>query len=506
MRPAWASRVAERLVVLGKPGNAGGGKGPQFERNAGKEARTLETGANLAACGYGSETPDGVACESEWRPGLPVLHAEREGLAAGRAGSGLAGGAPERRGLRRGRRDGRGCRGAWRGAVAGELAPELREDSFRPRTVRQVLIAKKQPGPFRPLGIACQRDWVAQTVAMPVLSPIFEANLQPEQYAYRAGRNALDAVQRVQRLVNKGHREIVDGDLSNYLRETPHAELLRSVARRVSDGGLLGWIKRWLEMAVVEDDGKGGQRCRNRARRERKGTPQGAPISPLLSNVYMRRFILGWKTLGHARRFGAEIVNYADDFAICGQAPAAAMRAVVERMVERLRLPLNATKTRRLRVPEEPLESLGYRVGRNYRKDTGRKYRHAPERGERPQHLPQDQCADGSAVRAAARAGGGGTPEPSTARVGELLLPGPGRSGLRGARRAGDESAAPVAVPEAQGEVREIGALPGREAVGELRPGTPEGAEAQLRVSEGMISNESQVREICTLGSMSGER
>ena len=111
-------------------------------------------------------------------------------------------------------------------------------------------------------------------------------------------------------------------------------------------------------MAVVEDDGKGGQRHTNR---DRKG-----PRSPLPSYVYMRRFILDWKALCHARRFGAEIVNYADDFVICGQAPAAAMRAVVERMMERLRLPLNATKTRCLRVPEEPMEFLRYLVGCNY--------------------------------------------------------------------------------------------------------------------------------------------
>ena len=85
----------------------------------------------------------------------------------------------------------------------------------------------------------------------------------------------------------------------------------------------------------------------------------------------MRRFILGRKTLGHAWRFAAEIVKYADDFAICGRAPAAAMRSVVEGMMERLRLPVNARKARCMRVPEEPLEFLGYLVGRDYDPRTG---------------------------------------------------------------------------------------------------------------------------------------
>ena len=84
---------------------------------------------------------------------------------------------------------------------------------------------------------------------------------------------------------------------------------------------MLGLIKAWLEMPVIEEDGKGGSRRTSRARKERKGTPQGAPISPLLSNIYMRRFILGWKVLGYARRFGAEIVNYADDFCVLGKGP-----------------------------------------------------------------------------------------------------------------------------------------------------------------------------------------
>ena len=256
----------------------------------------------------------------------------------------------------------------------GALARDLKEGTYRPRAVRQVLIPKKQRGKFRPLGIPCLRDRVAQTAAMLVLSPIFEADLQPEQYAYRPGRHARDAVKRVHRLLNTGHEEVVDADLSDYFGQIPHADLLRSIARRVSDGRLLGWVKAWLEMAVEEDDGHGGRRLTNRARRERKGTPQGSPISPLFSNVYMRRFILGWKVLGYARRFEAEIVNYADDFAVLGKAPAAAMRSAVEGLLKRLKLPINAEKTRCCRVPEESMTFLGYRIGRNYRRDTGRAY------------------------------------------------------------------------------------------------------------------------------------
>ena len=88
----------------------------------------------------------------------------------------------------------------------------------------------------------------------------------------------------------------------------------------------------------------------------------------------MRRFILGWKVLGYARRFEAEIVNYADDFAVLGKAPAAAMRSAVEGLLKRLKLPINAEKTRCCRVPEESMTFLGYRIGRNYRRDTGRAY------------------------------------------------------------------------------------------------------------------------------------
>ena len=178
----------------------------------------------------------------------------------------------------------------------GELAQDLKEGTYRPEAVRQVLIPKKQRGKFRALGIPCIRDRVAQTAAMVVLSPIFEADLEPEQYAYRPGQGAHDAVRHVHRLLNTGHREVVDADLSDYFGQIPHAELLRSVARRVSDGRMLGWVKAWLEMAVEEDDGRAASAARTgrveNARGHRRGLRprrcyRNVPITADMGTVWL---------------------------------------------------------------------------------------------------------------------------------------------------------------------------------------------------------------------------
>jgi group II intron reverse transcriptase/maturase len=211
--------------------------------------------------------------------------------------------------------------------------------------------------------------------AVLVLEPIFEADLQPEQYAYRPGRSALDAVWEVHSLLSRGHTEVVDADLSGYFDSIPHAELLRCVSRRLSDRHLLGLIARWLEAPVEETDERGRPRRTTRNRDEGRGTPQGAPLSPLLANLYMRRFFLGWKALGHERRLDAHIVNYADDFVICcrpGRATEAlrAMRA----MMAKLKLTVNESKTRLCRVPGEAFDFLGYTLGRCHSPQTGRAY------------------------------------------------------------------------------------------------------------------------------------
>jgi group II intron reverse transcriptase/maturase len=176
----------------------------------------------------------------------------------------------------------------------------------------------------------------------------------------------------VEELLFRGHRDVVDADLADYFGSIPHADLLKSVARRIVDRRVLHLIKMWLDCPVEETDERGRKTRTTEARDKRHGIPQGSPLSPLLANLYMRRFVLGWKKLGLERSLGTRLVTYADDLVIlCRKGSAEAALHHLREIMGKLKLTVNEDKTRICLVPEAEFNFLGFTFGQMFSRTTG---------------------------------------------------------------------------------------------------------------------------------------
>ena len=194
-----------------------------------------------------------------------------------------------------------------------QLHQSLRSGTYRPAAIRRRYIPKAGSKELRPLGIPTVRDRVVQAALLAAMEPIFERNFSETSFGFRPGRNAHQAIERVEHLLNAGYKWVVDVDLKAYFDTVSHPRLMSLVRQRIADGRVLGLIETFLKQPVDED----GQRWTPIV-----GTPQGAVMSPVLANVYLNPLD------HHMAKQGYEMTRYADDFVIQCKTEADARRAL----------------------------------------------------------------------------------------------------------------------------------------------------------------------------------
>ena len=227
------------------------------------------------------------------------------------------------------------------------LSEALKAGTFSPQAIRRVHIPKPGTTETRPLGIPTVRDRVVQAAVVNVIEPIFERGFAEHSYGFRPGRGCKDALRRVSKLLEQGYVHVVDADLKGYFDSIPHGQLMARVKERIADGRVLRLIGDFLKADILDD---------MKRWTPEQGAPQGAVLSPLLSNIYL-------DPLDHLlARHGIEMVRYADDFVILCQTAEDAAKALelVKQWVSDNGLTLHPDKTRIVDSRTESFDFLGY--------------------------------------------------------------------------------------------------------------------------------------------------
>jgi RNA-directed DNA polymerase len=228
-----------------------------------------------------------------------------------------------------------------------QLSDALKDGTYRPQAIRRVHIPKPGSNETRPLGIPTVRDRIVQAAVVNVIEPIFERDFAEQSYGFRPQRGCKDALRRVDSLLKAGYTYVVDADLKGYFDSIPHDPLMTRLKTKIADGRVLSLIESFLKVGILDGP---------KEWTPESGAPQGAVLSPLLSNLYL-------DPLDHlAAHQGFQMVRYADDFVILCRSREDAERALalVQQWVADNGLTLHPTKTRIVDSQVESFEFLGY--------------------------------------------------------------------------------------------------------------------------------------------------